>query len=54
MIKPENKHIIQDKIIILIDDVMTTGATANACAKILKRAGAKDVYILCLTRVAKY
>jgi ComF family protein len=45
---------IADKTILLIDDVMTTGATANAAAKELKRAGAKQVYVLTLAhRLAK-
>jgi ComF family protein len=37
--------------ILLVDDVMTTGATAGACAKELKRAGAKSVTLLTLARV---
>ena len=37
---------IKDKEIVLIDDVSTTGATAQAVADKLKRAGAKRVYLI--------
>ena len=39
---------IKDKSIVLIDDVVTTGATVNECSKVLKRAGAKEVKVICL------
>lgn len=42
---------IQGKTVILVDDVYTTGSTANACARILKAAGADRVLVFCWARV---
>jgi ComF family protein len=41
---------IKDQTILLIDDVLTTGTTMNECAKILKEAGAKEVWGVALAR----
>ena len=41
---------IRGRVIVLVDDVMTTGATLSACARTLKRAGAAKVIGLTLAR----
>ncbi len=43
--------LIEAKNIILVDDVLTTGATINECAKTLKKAGARQVAAITLARV---
>jgi ComF family protein len=44
---------VNGKRVVLIDDVLTSGATANAAAHALKRAGAKSVDVLVFARVEK-
>lgn len=51
--KITNPLSVRDRNILLIDDVMTTGATINECTKTLKKAGAKSVYVLSLARVIR-
>jgi ComF family protein len=41
---------IKDKHLLLVDDVFTTGATVRECAKVLKKSGAKSVFVLTLAR----
>ena len=45
-----NKNAVSGKNIVLVDDVMTTGATLIECAKVLRRAGAKKIYGLVLAK----
>jgi len=44
-------EVVRGKTILLLDDVLTTGATLGACAKALKKAGARRVVALTLARV---
>jgi ComF family protein len=44
---------VAGKTVILIDDVLTTGSTADACARTLKRAGAARVELISWARVVK-
>lgn len=44
---------LRGRTVILIDDVFTTGSTANACARVLKRAGAERVDLISWARVIR-
>jgi ComF family protein len=52
-IAPRHKEAVRSRSVVLVDDVYTSGATANACARILKRAGAAEVNVLCWARVVR-
>lgn len=49
-----NPEKVQGKSVLLCDDVFTTGATVNECARVLKQAGAAQVSVLTLARAVAH
>ena len=50
-ISPAAKEKLRGKAVVLVDDIHTSGATTDACTRILLRGGAASVVILCWARV---
>lgn len=48
---PVRTRMLKGANIILVDDVITSGATTDACVNVLKRAGARKVVVACFARV---
>jgi ComF family protein len=49
-LRPGRAERMADRHVLLIDDVLTTGATANACARVLLKGGAASVSVLVLAK----
>lgn len=49
--KAERKELVKDKDVLLVDDVLTTGATADAVSEKLLKAGAKHVFLATVASV---
>ena len=44
---------VKGRHVILVDDVLTSGSTSEACAKVLLKGGAARVDLLCFARVVR-
>ena len=52
-VPPDGKAEVVGRRLVLVDDVLTSGATVEGCAKVLLRAGARNVDVLVFARVAE-
>ncbi len=52
-VHPRRVHHLKGRDVLLVDDVMTSGATLAACTRVCQAAGANHIFVLALARVAK-
>ena len=50
-VSPRRRQALRGTNVLLVDDVLTSGATSSACVSALKRAGAAKVVVCCFARV---
>ena len=50
-ISPKGAAAVRGRTVVLVDDVLTSGATSDACVGVLLRAGASKVVVACFARV---
>ncbi len=50
---PKRGHVLEDRRVLLVDDVFTSGATLTASAEACLAAGAREVFVVTLARAAK-
>ena len=50
-VRPGCRPALKSASVVLVDDVMTSGATSDACVGALRRAGAAKVVVACFARV---
>jgi ComF family protein len=51
--KVAQRELVQDREVLVVDDVFTTGATVSECARVLRRAGASKVWVATVARTLK-
>jgi len=47
-------ELVKGKRVLLLEDIVTTGATVSECARMLKEAGAKEVHVACIAVASRY
>lgn len=50
-LNPQWPDLVRGREVILVDDVLTSGATSEACVRVLRKGGARSVRVACFARV---